>query len=261
MIIRTSANPGYRMKLSQLLLLLFGLAALSASSALCQTSNPAKSADREKTAQDGQQLLEDGRSTLDVPTLNSARKIFEECARPEDKNSFCYFNLALTDFYLKKAEDLAKHSEAAKRWLDTAIADAQSAVALNERSSDIHALLGDLYGAKITGMASGMHYGPKANAEIQRAFQLDPDNSRAFAAAGRKYLYTPSMFGGDLNKAIESFRKATETDPHFDENFVWLAIAYRKKGDSVDAQQALSEALQLNSHSVFALRVKSGAEQ
>jgi tetratricopeptide (TPR) repeat protein len=261
MIIRASANPGNRVKLTQLLLFLCGLAALSASSALCQMSDPAKSADREKTVQDGERLLEGGRSTLDVPTLNSARKIFEACAGPEDKNSLCYFNLALTDFCLKKAEDLTKHSEAAKRWLDTAIADAQSAEALNERSPDIHALLGDLYGAKITGMASGMHYGPKANAEIQRAFQLDPDNSRAFAAAGRKYLYTPSMFGGDLNKAIESFRKATETDPHFDENFVWLAIAYRKKGDSVDAQQALSEALQLNSHNVFALRVKSGAEQ
>ena len=54
---------------------------------------------------------------------------------------------------------------------------------------------------------SGMKYGPKANAETERAFQLDPNNAQAFAVIGRKYYFAPSMFGGDLNKAIESFGK------------------------------------------------------
>jgi Flp pilus assembly protein TadD len=69
------------------------------------------------------------------------------------------------------------------------------------------------------------------------------------------------MFGGDIEKAIESFRKATTIDPHFDEVFVWLAIAYRKKGDTLLAEKALSEALRLNNLSAFALRVKSGAAE
>ncbi len=139
------------------------------------------------------------------------------------------------------------------------MADVQRSIALNDRSSDAHALLGDLYGAKISGMMSGMKYGPKANAETQRAFELDPNSAQAFAVIGRKYFFAPSMFGGDLNKAIESFKKATTLDPNYDEAFVWLAIAYRKKGDSQDAQAALAEALRLNSRSVFAKRIQAGA--
>jgi hypothetical protein len=38
-------------------------------------------------------------------------------------------------------------------------------------------------------------------------------------------LYAPSLFGGDIDKAIESFKKATQHDSRSDEAFVWLAIA------------------------------------
>jgi len=60
------------------------------------------------------------------------------------------------------------------------------------------------------------------------------------------------MFGGDVEKAIESFRKSTQLDPRFDETYVWLAIALRKKGDATGADQALQEALRLNPRSMFA---------
>jgi Tfp pilus assembly protein PilF len=60
------------------------------------------------------------------------------------------------------------------------------------------------------------------------------------------------MFGGDVDKAIDNFRPSTELDPKSDETFVWLAIAYRKKGDTASSDQALLKALRLNPGSVFA---------
>ena len=60
------------------------------------------------------------------------------------------------------------------------------------------------------------------------------------------------MFGGDVDKAIASFRKATQLDPKSDEAYVWLAIALRKKGDAAGEQEALREALRLNPRSAFA---------
>lgn len=212
----------------------------------------------EQQREAGERELENGRSTLDIKALIVARVTFQWCTRNEERNSVCYYDLARCELYLAKAEGIQKNQEAVGKWEDTAIADAQHAIALNDRSADAHALLSDLYGSKIHGMISGMHFGPKANAEIQRAFQLDPKCPQAFTVIGRKYLYSPSMFGGDIDKALDSFKRATAVDPRNDEAFVWLAIAYRKKGDPERARQALSEALRLNNRSVFAIRVNSG---
>jgi tetratricopeptide (TPR) repeat protein len=221
----------------------------------CHAQAPVKV---EQQREAGERELENGRSTLDIKTLIAARDTFQKCTRYGVRDSVCYYDLARCELYLGKAEGIQKNQDAVGKWEDAAIADAQHAVALNDRSPDAHALLGDLYGSKIHGMISGMHFGPKANIEIERAFQLDPKSPQAFTVIGRKYLYSPSMFGGDIDKAIDSFKKATAFDPSNDEAFVWLAIAYRKKGDAQRAREALSEALRLNSRSVFAIRVNSG---
>ena len=209
---------------------------------------------------EGERLLEEGRTTLDANALNAARNSLAQCISQDQKNALCEFDLARAESYLVKAEDIAKHTDASKKWLDTAISDAQKAIALNDHFADAHALLADLYGTKITGAFSGMRYGPKANAETARAFQLDPNNALAIAVQGRKYLFAPSAFGGDIDKAIESFKRAVAINPHSDEDFVWLAKAYKKKGDSTAANNAVAEALRLNSRSVFAHRVQTGQE-
>jgi tetratricopeptide (TPR) repeat protein len=121
-------------------------------------------------------------------------------------------------------------------------------------------LLAGLYGAKITGMFSGIQFGPKAGTETDRAFQLDPHNANAFAAIGRKHLYAPSAFGGNIDKAVEAFINATRYAPSSDEALVWLAIAERKKGNFDKSKQAVSEALRLNPSSVFAKRASAGIE-
>lgn len=219
----------------------------------------AQSVASSKLVQEGERQLEDGRSTLNKETLLAAKSTFETCIHQDDKNPLCYYDLSRTEYYLARERDLVKDKKAMEQWTDSAIAEVQHSIVLNDRFADAHALLADLYGQKITGMTSGIKYGKKANAETERAFQLDPNNAHAFAVVGRKYFFAPSVFGGDLNKAIESFKKATTIDPHYDEAFVWLAIAYRKKGDSQNAQAAVAEALRLNSHSVFAQRIQTGA--
>lgn len=208
----------------------------------------------------GERQLEEGRTLLDAATLNSARASFAQCAQQDPMNAPCVVGLARTEFYLVKVEEIANHTDASRRMLDNAVSDAQRAVALNDESAEAHALLADLYGAKITGMMSGMKYGPKANAESQRALQLDPNNAFVYAVLGRKYFYSPSAFGGDINKAIDSFKHAAALNPHSDEDLVWVAKAYRKKGDAAHADQALAQALKINPRSIFAQRVQAGRE-
>ena len=238
----------------------FGLAIFAvAPRGQCQTAMTPVSTS--ELVRDGERLLEEGRSSFDETTLTAARKVFKECIQRDNKDPLCYYQLARTDSYLVKVKEFQNDRKAAQRWLDSAIENARRSVALNDRSSDANVLLSDLYGSKIGfgGMFAGMRYGPIANDEAQRGFQLDANNPRAYVVAGRKYLYSPKMFGGDLDKAIDSFRKSTTIDPHGDEAFVWLAIAYRKKGDEMHAQAAVAEALRLNNRSAFAKRIQAGA--
>ena len=205
--------------------------------------------------------LEEGRSTLDEHTLLMARQAFADCLQRDANNAPCAYDLARTESYLIRVKESQKDKKAADRWLDSAIESARRLVALNDKSAEAHALLADLYGAKIGsgGALAAMRYGSKADGENQRAFQLDANNPRAHQVAGRKALYAPRMFGGDIDKAIESFRKAATLDPRSDEAFVWLAIAYRKKGNETSAKSAIAEALRLNPRSVFAKRIQAGA--
>jgi tetratricopeptide (TPR) repeat protein len=115
-------------------------------------------------------------------------------------------------------------------------------------------LLADLYGRKIEfgGFLAGPRLGPRIDAENKKALGLAPSDARVFASLGRQYLHAPKLFGGNIGKAIENFLKATQLDPNSDENFVWLAIAYRKNGDATNAASALQQSLRLNPRSAFA---------
>jgi tetratricopeptide (TPR) repeat protein len=225
---------------------LLALAAIAVFSSLsfAQTSDPAITG--------GIHLLDQGRTSLDIKPLSDARDFFTQLAQKNPNNAQYYYQLARADSYLIDAHLRNKDKKGAEHALDDAIAAVQKSITLDDKSADAHSLLADLYGRKTTlggGMMAGARFGPKSAAENKKALALDANDPRVHASLGRQYLHAPRMFGGDFDKAIENFQKATQLDP---ENYVWLALAYRKKGDTADADKALAEARRLNPDSVFA---------
>jgi len=203
--------------------------------------------------------LEEGRTTLDEHTLMAARRSFEDCTREDPNNSRCYYDLGRTDSYIADVRERQRDKKAAQQAIDAAIKNTRDSIDLKATFADAHALLAELYGKKIGygGLFTGMRLGPKAEIETQKALEADPNDPRVYVVIGRRQLYSPRMFGGDIEKAIESFRKATSVDPHYDEGFVWLAIAYSKKGDSIAAKAAVDEALRLNTGNVIAAEIRA----
>ena len=198
---------------------------------------------------------------MDETALDRAQEYFSKLTQQHPENGAYFYELARVESYRSSAYSRHNDKKKAERALDEAIGSVQQSLKLNDKSADAHSLLADLYGRKIgfgVGMFAGPKYGPKVKAENQRAQELDPNSARVFASLGRQYLMAPHMFGGDIEKAVESLRKSTQLDPNFDETYIWLAIALRKKGDTAGAEQALNEALKLNPRSVFA---KSTAEK
>jgi tetratricopeptide (TPR) repeat protein len=205
--------------------------------------------------QDGLKLLDEARTTLDETALSRAQEYFRSLTQQNPGNAVYFYELARVESYRSSAYSMHNDKKKAEHALDEAMATVQQSLKLNEKSADAHSLLADLYGRKIgfgVGMFAGPKYGPKVKSENQRAQELDPNSARVSASLGRQYLMAPHMFGGDVDKAVESLRKSTQIDPSFDETYVWLAIALRKKGDTAGAEQALQEALKLNPRSVFA---------
>jgi tetratricopeptide (TPR) repeat protein len=208
----------------------------------------------------GLRLLEEGRTTLVEASLKEAENYFSKLKEKTPGKSTYLYELARVDFYRCNGADARGDKRAASAALEKAIEEAQQAISLNERSAEAHSLMADLYGRKIGlgGFMAGARFGPKAAAENKRALELDSNNPRVDASLGRQYLESPKTFGGDVDKAIASFQKSLQHDPTNDETFVWLGLAYRKKGDASAANKALEEALRLNPRSLFAQNAKTG---
>jgi tetratricopeptide (TPR) repeat protein len=216
---------------------------------LAQTTDPA--------LEPGIRLLEEARTTLNDNALTQARDYFAKLTQ-QHPDAVYFYQLARVDEYRSEAYSQRGDKKNAEHALDSAIGTVQQSIKLNDNSADAHSLLADLYGRKIgmgVAMFTGPKFGPKVKAENERALALDAKNPRVYASLGRQYFMAPKMFGGDNDKAIESFRKSTELDPQFDETYVWLAMALRKKGDNAGADQALQTALKLNPQSAFAQKV------
>lgn len=204
--------------------------------------------------------LEEGRTTLDEKSLLASRDAYTQLTQKDPNNALNFYQLARANGYLVEAYDAHGNKKAADKSLDAAIAAVERSIALNDKSADAHSLLADFYGRRISlgGFMVGMRFGPKSDAENKKALALEPNNPRVAASLGRQYLHAPKMFGGDVDKAIASFRKATTLDPANDENWVWLAIACRTKGDQAAADKAIKEALRLNPRGVFAQHIAAG---
>jgi tetratricopeptide (TPR) repeat protein len=193
--------------------------------------------------------IEAARKTRDEPQLQSLTTRLEESIARNATDALTYFDLALARSYLMDVYEMRKDKKAAAAAVDKAIEAAQRSIQLNDKSSDAHSLLADLYGRKIplgNAMLAGPKFGPKVKEENGKAMALDDKNPRVWASLGRQYLMAPKMFGGDVTKAIESFQKSLSIDPSQDETWVWLARAFEKQGDKAKARDAIQHALTLN---------------
>ena len=121
--------------------------------------------------------------------------------------------VALLENWMCEAAHSHNNDTAVKEAAQAGVQAAKQAVQLNSNSSEAHQLLGDLLGQLIPYVfGGGMRYGARSTREIETAIQLDPKNANAYVSRGKAYYFTPAMFGGSKEKAVEMFGKAIELD-------------------------------------------------
>lgn len=139
--------------------------------------------------------------------------------------------------------------------LDDAVAQLRAVVKRNPKDAEAHALLGSVYGLQIAAapVLRGMTLGPRANAALDRAAEIDAANPRVLLLQGVSAFNTPAMFGGGTDKAERLLRRSLErfagepaTRPwpnwgRFDAH-VWLGQALLQKGNRPGARAEYDQA-------------------
>ncbi|MDI3527400.1 MAG: hypothetical protein PWR03_1583 [Tenuifilum sp.] len=103
----------------------------------------------------------------------------------------------------------SKDGDQIDKLLDKAQICIDKAKELNPDKSELYALQGWLYQARITvNPMRGMTYSGKAAEVLQKSLELNPSNPRAHFLMGMNFYYTPKMFGGGTKKALPYFERA-----------------------------------------------------
>lgn len=162
------------------------------------------------------------------------------------------YSRAYAGYRLAIARHLNDESDAG-RALDRAIGVLESDGSA-QGDSDSAALLAMAYGYRIAlSPLSAMRHGPKSHKMVRRALTLDGENPLARLASGISLFNTPGAFGGDKQKALETFARAVSlyhagrgsptADWGLAEALVWKGLAQRELGREREAAQSWREAL------------------
>jgi len=89
--------------------------------------------------------------------------------------------------------------------------------------SEIYALRAMIYVVKIfiNPMVNGMKYGSLSERSIKKAKSLYPSNPRPYYLDGQSKFYTPSAFGGGVDKALPLLKNALEYYNDFEAKKYW----------------------------------------
>ncbi len=206
----------------------------------------------------GKRLVDEGFDAGSVDKLKRAASLFERAAQGDQHTALAHY---YAGFAHKRIVEIAGQDDEdlALKHLDASIDHLETAVETDGEFAEAHALLASVYGQKLGKKPKlGMVLGPKTSETMERAKRLAPDNPRVVMMQATSDLFTPKTWGGDPEKAIEGFRRATklfesstpseplQPDWGHSEAYAWLGIALMKQDQYEEARTALAKALELD---------------
>jgi tetratricopeptide (TPR) repeat protein len=235
-------------------------ATIGLATCLCLVVSADSGASGQETADLMLRQARHARDKGDIESLQALiRTARDEAART---NSFeANLGIAVLDACLVEAAHDHQNDKVVKQAAQDGVAAAERAVKLNTESSEAHRLVGELLGELIPHVfAGGMRYGSHSTGEIEKAMQLDSHNPNAYVARGNAYFFTPKTFGGDIEKAVDTWKQAIAIAPTSDAAetaHIRLARAYQSLGKSENARTEIDEALKMNPERLFAKLVQA----
>lgn len=204
----------------------------------------------------GKQFIRNGLNNWNEKDLLQGRALFERALSQGEDNYLVHYYLGYADYRLAI---FYKEKDKKNQYLEDGIDHLKKSIELKGDFSDSHALLSSIYGSKISiNPILGMTLGPKSGMEVSMAIKCDSSNPRAYLVRGISKYHTPPIWGGGVDKAVESLLKAISLydsipppdslmpDWGWDEAYAWLGLCYMKKEDYVGAKLQFEKALEIN---------------
>lgn len=147
---------------------------------------------------------------------------------------------------LKRGEDATDRDEKLRLYRE-GLELGRRAVALDDANADAHFAVFANNGRIM--LLEGASVNPvnllRANAELERTLELNPDHYDALAARGGLYRQLPWVLGGNLDKAEATLRRAIDLNPNAVGARIELARTYCDKGDPERGKPLLETAAQI----------------
>jgi tetratricopeptide (TPR) repeat protein len=208
---------------------------------------------------EGKTMIQNGVDQWKLGILLNARGIFERILSVREKDYLSHYYLAYADYRLCIMHVSQNDNNNASQYIDDGIAHLERSVELQPKCAESHALLASLYGFKI-GLKwyLGMTLGPKAGSSFDKAVEIDSLNPRVYLLLGISKYYTPSIFGGgmdkakfNLSKSIKLYENYSASDsllPNWghEEAYAWLGKIYMEGKEYQKADEQFEKALKVN---------------
>ena len=142
----------------------------------------------------------------------AAAELFRQATTNAPGSSTNFYWLGAAQFHrmlqLRGLPASSTNTLAATAAMDAALAALSSAVKLDERHAESHAILGTLYGMKIDGnLVRGLRFGPRVQKHRNQAMEFGADNPRVRYLLGTCQFHTAKKPAAQ-REALVSFRTA-----------------------------------------------------
>lgn len=143
--------------------------------------------------------------------------------------------------------------EAERRmWLETGLAAANDAIALNGTRPEGHFWLAANMGAlaESYGLRQGLKYRTRIKQALERVMTIDPSfmEGSADRALGRWYHKVPGLFGGSAAKAEQHLRKSLTYNPQSAVSLYFLGELFEDEGRPAEARRLFQQVLEAPAH-------------
>ncbi|MGD0337729.1 MAG: hypothetical protein ABSB78_02965 [Bacteroidota bacterium] len=153
--------------------------------------------------------IEKGVEQNNKGVLMQARATLEQALNVNPENPYVLYAIGFAEYRILCTSFASKDDALFGQLSDSIIVHAEKAGSDPRLKSDASALLGSVYGMKISkNWNDAPILGPKSSRLLDEAVQADSLNPRAWFFTGVSQFSTPEFFGGGKKKATASFDRA-----------------------------------------------------